>query len=181
MKFLVELKLEEEVFSQLASEYRNKLLVYAYRMVGNIEDARDIVQDTLLKAYISRAQFANGTNVRAWFYKITHNVALNYIQDKKTEKRVYEKIGNRQSKIQYDDIQVEHSELKNMMQKEIGKLPAQYREVVILRFMQHLKYEEVAEVLDIPLNTVKVYIARGLNILRKRLKPILKKDFAYEM
>lgn len=147
---------EESAWNMLVGRYRSKLISYAYRLLGNYDDAEDTVQTVLLKAYEHLHSTPHEINLNAWLYKITHNESINRLKGRILPSPRPKPSGN--------------SELQKALEEELYKLPRAYKPSMILRFLQHLKYEEIAEALNVPINTVKTHIARGLKMLKERVK-----------
>lgn len=147
---------EQDAWNLLVAKYRSKLFSYAYRLLGNYDDAEDTVQTVLLKAYEHLHDTSNELNLNAWLYRITHNESINRLKGRILPEPRPKPTGS--------------TELQKTLEEELYKLPKSYKPSMILRFLQHLKYEEIAEALDLPINTVKTNIARGLKILKERVK-----------
>lgn len=179
-----ELQKRQREFEKEALPHMLLLYNYAYRMTGNEEDAKDLVQETYLKAFRFWDQYEPGTNIRAWLFKIMKNSYINK----------YRKATKEPGKVDYDEVQnfyetvrdesFESSDLQehifeNIFEDEIiealGKLPDEFRTVVILADIEGLSYEEIADFLDIPIGTVRSRLHRGRKMLRKQLYEFAKR------
>jgi RNA polymerase sigma-70 factor (ECF subfamily) len=146
--------------------HRMELLQYVSRMLGASSDSEDIVQTALLKAH------QNGTqpeNRRAWLYTIVRNEVVDHLRRKKVRQNAAVSVAEAKGPSEL----AETADSVERVLAAVAGLPESMREVIVLRFQQHLKFEEIAAVTGAPLGTVKVYAARGLKLLRERLKGIL--------
>jgi RNA polymerase sigma-70 factor (ECF subfamily) len=161
---------EEEGFSHATLEFLDSLYGAALRLTRNADRAQDLVQDTYLKAIRARQQFASGTNLKAWLYTILHNTWRNRQRD------------GARSRVEFDSDAVERSAeggraeprreetpeslllrdtLSADLQAALDGLAESFREVVWLRDVDELTYQEIADVLDIPIGTVMSRLSRG--------------------
>ncbi len=179
-----ELLKRQKEFEVEAIPHMQFLYNFAYRMTGNEEDAKDLIQETYLKAFRFWDQYQPGTNIRAWLFKIMKNSYINK----------YRKATKEPGKVDYDEVQnfyetvrdesFETSDLQehifeNIFEDEIiealGKLPEEFRTVVILADIEGQSYEEIAKFLDIPIGTVRSRLHRGRKMLRKELYEFAKR------
>lgn len=151
---------------------------YALRMTRNAEDASDLLQETYLKAYRFWDKFEQGTNLRAWLFRIMKNTYINlYRKEVKEPDTVdYDEIES-----YYNIIRDESSDDNDLQQKIFGQLldddvskaleslPEEFKTVVILCDIEGLSYEEIAEFLQIPVGTVRSRLHRGRKILYTQL------------
>ncbi len=171
-------------FEREAIPHMDVLYNYALRMSGNPDKAKDLVQDTFLKAYRFWNKFEKGTNVRAWLFQIMKNTYINvYRQEKKEPDTVdYEEIQNF-----YDSIRASTSDTNDLQEKLFGQLldddiskaleslPEEFRTVVILCDIEGLPYEEIAEFVQCPVGTVRSRLHRGRKLLHAKLFDYAKK------
>ena len=169
---------KQRSFEREALPHTDLLYNYALRMTNNPADADDLVQETCLKAYRFWDTYAQGTNIRAWLFRILKN---SYINRYRREVREPEKV-------EYDDVRslyatggegtaerndLQESMFGNLLDDEItnaiASLPDEFRTVVILCDIETLTYEEVATFMDCPLGTVRSRLHRGRKLLRGRL------------
>ncbi|MFN8166026.1 MAG: RNA polymerase sigma factor [Bacteroidia bacterium] len=161
------------------SDFRSKvtkeadpLRHFAYRLTQDDEDAADLVQDTMLKAFTNEEKFAEGTNLKGWLYTMMKNIFIN-----KYRRAMKSKIFNDQTDDQYflNSAASDRENLgeSNLVMKDIndaiGRLSENLRTPFLLSF-QGFKYEEIASGLRIPLGTVKVRIHNARKELMKMLK-----------
>lgn len=172
-------------FEELAMPHVDSLYNMALRMSINKEDAEDLVQETYLKAYRFFDTFQKGTNVKAWLFKILRNTFINK----------YRKAISSPSEVLYEDIELVNSYVSNNNEPDtresidtlkskveslddilgddiknaIDSLPIEYREAIIYSDIEELTYKEIAEIINVPIGTVKSRINRARSLLRKNL------------
>jgi RNA polymerase sigma-70 factor (ECF subfamily) len=165
-------------FERQTLPHMEVLYNYALRMTGNKEDANDLLQETYLKAYRFWDKFEQGTNLRAWMFRIMKNTYINLYrkESKEPDKVDYEEIES-----YYNLIRDQNSDDNDLQQKMFGQLldddvskalealPEEFRTVVILCDIEGLAYEEIAEFLQIPVGTVRSRLHRGRKLLYSRL------------
>jgi RNA polymerase sigma-70 factor (ECF subfamily) len=165
-------------FQKEAMQHIDALYNFALRMTNDQEDAEDLVQETYMKAYRFFDSFEKGTNCKAWLFRILKNSYINK----------YRKEAKEPDKVDYDDIKefyhtVKHSstDSNDMQEKIFGSLlddevsraleglPEDFREVVQLCDIEGFTYEEIANMVDCPIGTVRSRLHRGRKVLRDRL------------
>ncbi|HEY7114463.1 MAG TPA: sigma-70 family RNA polymerase sigma factor [Thermoanaerobaculia bacterium] len=167
-------------FDSQAMPYLDSLYNTAYRMTRSAEDAEDLVQETYFKAYKYYDKFEEGTNLKAWLFKILKNTFINNYRKKKLEPRSvdfaeiedsFERIVRRDNSEQPADPEAEyfHGVLDDDVKKALDSLPYDYRMVVILADLEDFSYKEIAEILDCPVGTVMSRLYRGRKLLEKAL------------
>jgi len=169
-------------FADQAMPYMSALYGAALRMTRNPTDAEDLVQETYLRAYRGFGGFREGTNLKAWLYKILTNTYINIYRAKKRrpdqvdldempEFSLYRQIGGLEAVAA--DATPETEVLAGIPDDEVKaaleSLPEQFRMAVILCDIEEFSYKEIADILDIPIGTVMSRIHRGRKLLQKRL------------
>ncbi len=171
-------------FEREALPHMDILFNYALRMTGNPDDAKDLVQETFLKAYRFWDKYEKGTNIRAWLFRIMKNSYINrYRKETKEPETVdYDEIQNFYNSIRYEasdqnDLQekIFGGLLEDDVTKAMETLPEDFRTVVILCDIEDLSYEEIAEFVDCPVGTVRSRLHRGRKMLRAKLFEYAKK------
>ena len=163
---------EADALASLDSLYRTAL-----RLTHRPADAEDLVQDTYLKAFRARNQFAPGTNLRAWLFTILHNAARNRARDRARDhvdidsdavERAAESSLDGQPAATPEALLMRDA-LAPELQAAIDALPLAFREAVWLRDVEEFSYAEIAEMLQVPAGTVMSRISRGRRLLFERL------------
>lgn len=166
---------QQDVVAQVPS-----LLAVARRLCRNDTDAEDLVQDTVIRAIRARKHFQAGTNMRAWLLKIQRNSFINRYHRGAIERAVMNTtvadpvidgwMSNASMRAMRDpDGFVVRPELADALTTAIGKLPHEFREVVLLADAEELAYREIAEILDCPIGTVMSRLHRGRRLLKAEL------------
>lgn len=168
-------------FEKLVLENQKKVYNLALRMVGNEEDALDMSQEAFIKAYNSIALFRGDSRFSVWLYRLTTNVCLDFLraEGRKAHNSLsYISEENEEKEIEIPDDRfspenvVEKTELREAVNRGLLSLPKDYRAVLLLREIDGLSYEEIADALSLEVGTVKSRIFRA----RKRLCSILVAD-----
>lgn len=161
----------------------NSMYNFAYRLTLDQDDSKDLVQDTYLKAYRFIESFQQGTNAKAWLFRILKNSFINDYRKKSKEpsKVDYQEVESYYNSEEVDrqitpDLRVEA--LKDMIGDEISNalnsLDVDFRTVIILCDLEGFKYDEMAKILDIPIGTVRSRLHRARNLLKEKLSEYAK-------
>ncbi|MAP84395.1 MAG: RNA polymerase subunit sigma-24 [Candidatus Marinimicrobia bacterium] len=167
----------EQAYIELVRRYRNRLMTFVFRFLGDMDLSEDIVQDTMVKVYTHKHYYKEIAKFSTWIYTIAGNFAKTELRKRKRRKvtllsqmnsddRKYE-IPSTELKSE-DIVQGEYAERD--IQKAILQLPLHFRTVVILRDIQELSYEEISKIVNVPLGTVKSRINRARLQLQQALK-----------
>jgi RNA polymerase sigma-70 factor, ECF subfamily len=160
---------DRDAFAELVSRYADRIFNLAYRMTGNRSEAEDMAQDAFLRAYRGLASFRPGNPFGAWLYRIAVNVCLSA---RRQDDPATEPIDENEAVIDpapaVADV-AEQRELQAAVQRAIVSLPPMYRAVLILYHIEDRSYEDIATLLDLPINTVRTHLHRGRAMLRERL------------
>ncbi len=157
-------------FNQIVDKYKNRLMNVIVRMVQETEQAEDIVQETFLRVYQHRDSFDFRHCFSTWLYTIALNLARNELRKRKRFK--FFDIFDLQGKEAEIAVEMElPSNLPQAIEKALETLPEKYKTAFVLRDIQELPYEEVAQIMNIPLGTVKSRVNRARAILKEKLKP----------
>jgi RNA polymerase sigma-70 factor (ECF subfamily) len=155
-----------ESVNAVITEQVPRLRRYARALTGDRMSADDLVQDTLERAWEKLHLWQRGSDMRAWMFSIMHNTFINHIKKKQL---VTTSLDDDEALSVSTSATQEHSLEMRDLASSIGKLPYEYREVILLIGLEQMQYEEVAQVLDIPLGTVMSRLSRG----RERLRTIM--------
>ena len=160
-------------FEELAMPLFNSLYNFACWLVHNSNDAEDLVQETYLKALRSFASFQSGTNFRAWIFQILRNNFLSSCS--KLERRMTVAMDSEEDGCELAvDTETPETILMNrfnsqLVQRAIEDLPVHYRETLLLCEVEEMSYQEIAEILTIPMGTVMSRLARARKAVRESL------------
>jgi RNA polymerase sigma-70 factor (ECF subfamily) len=171
---------DKQAFELLIKKYQRRIFHLIYRITQDPAVVESLAQDVFLKAYRSISSFRGSSRFYTWLYRIAVNTSLSYIKK--------ESVGeNREKRVDYDldtsNLAVDSMKIEDpeelLMRKEffrhlvgsLRRLPEELRTAVILREFTGLNYEEIAEVMEIPLGTVRSRIFRARSRLREMLEP----------
>lgn len=170
-----------EAYEILVKRYKDPLMNFVYRFVGDRDVCTDVVQETMIKFYLNKDSYRSFAKFSTWIYTIAANLAKNEL--KRRKRRVIFSIDNSddekspqiEDKMFLAPDRAADGEIRNeIIQKALLKVKPVYREVVILRDIQDLSYEEISEITGLAIGTVKSRINRGRIQLQKLLKNIYK-------
>ncbi len=157
-------------FNALVNRYKNRLHNVLVRMLDSQETAEDILQETFLRVHQHRNSFDFRFAVSTWIYTIALNLARNELRRRKRVQ--FLDILDYSNKLKAPEEKVDNSpKFMAVLDKAVAKLPQKYRQAFILRDIDQLSYEEIAQILSVPLGTVKSRVNRARDMLRSMLKP----------
>lgn len=155
-------------FDQIVNRYKDQLVNFAYRFLGDKEDAEDITQETFLRVYKKKNAYKNVAKFSTWIYTIAGNLAKTELRRRKRKKLMsLTNLGfeDKDFEIKSEDPRPDEAldkVVKNdLIQSAIDSLPEKFKEVIIFRDIQELSYEEISKIVKIPLGTVKSRVNRG--------------------
>lgn len=173
---------DEAAFEEIVYRYSDRLMNFAYRFVLNREESEDIVQDTFLKVYQNRHAYREIAKFSTWIYTITGNLAKTVLRKRRNRKLFFfsrlgpeDKDMDFPSKDRKPENKIEGQFDERIIQRAIKKLPEHFRTVIILRDIQELSYEEISNIINAPLGTVKSRINRARLRLQEDLKHLKRK------
>ncbi|MBY6261496.1 sigma-70 family RNA polymerase sigma factor [Azospirillum sp. 412522] len=140
---------------------------YARALLRNSADAEDLVQEALTRAVARADSFQAGTNLRAWLFTILHNIHVNQVRSKAARPQEVD-VDDVESKLVSPPRQEERVELREMM-RAVDELPEEQRKVLLLVALEGLKYDEVADMLGVPIGTVMSRLSRAREAVRAKL------------
>ena len=165
---------DTEAFARLVRTYENKIYRLAFRMCGSADDASDIAQEAFLAAWRGLPSFRGDSGFATWLYRLTSNAAIDYLRRQKKQRG---DISLDDEELGLDAVDTgpgpqdaaERTEVRSVVAAGLQELSEGHRQVLVLREIQGLSYEEIADVLEVDLGTVKSRISRARSALRKIL------------
>lgn len=159
-------------FGELVRRWEQKIYGFIRRYVGNSEEARDLTQDTFTKAYQNLDRLSDPARFSSWLYKIALNECrMLFRRQKGTFKVSLDEGGRDLARVDRNEaVQEQGLELKEsvvQLKRAFAKLPKEQREVILMKEFQGLKFNEISEILDVPLSTAKSRMYLGLKTLRR--------------
>jgi RNA polymerase sigma-70 factor (ECF subfamily) len=175
----------EPAFRELLARYERPVFSLVYRMVRDRTLAEDLAQEAFIRAFNAIDTYNPAYRFSNWIFKIAHNHTIDHIRRRKLdtisidgsphaltardeERTALVLVSTEESPAAY----VEHRELGGQLERAIGELRPEYRTVILLRHVEGYAYEEIADVLDIPLGTVKTYLHRARAELKEKLADV---------
>jgi len=168
---------DKQAFAELVDRYQKKVYSIALRLLGDREESRDASQEVFLRLYKALSDYRKDKDFLPWLYTITANIARDRWRRRKREKGAVplnEVTAIADHRFSPESV-LEAKDIRQMVEKAVASLPWEYRTPIILRHIEDLSYKEIAEIMKLPLNTVKTRIRRGRLILREILDPLLEK------
>jgi RNA polymerase sigma-70 factor (ECF subfamily) len=168
-----------EHFQSLVEQHQDRVFTLSCYLLGDREEAADATQEVLLRLWRNLGGLDDDGGVAAWLTRVTRNYCFDQLRKRRSQKNA---LGDEQEPEVFeltagDDPSPEHraatSDLGRHLQRAIRELSEPYRSVLILREVQEMKYKEISEALEMPINTVKVNIHRGRRMLRDRLRGVM--------
>lgn len=163
---------DQDAFSLLVQRYQRRVFNLVFRMLQNYEEASEITQEAFLAAWQGLPSFRGDARFSTWLYRIAYNCALRQLELRKRDQALQQALQAEQT-LEDDEPQAAHlTRLDNqeLVQQQLSQLPPKYRIVLILRHLQEMTYEEMAEVLTMPIGTIKTHLFRARNLLKERLQ-----------
>lgn len=170
-----------EAYELLVKRYKDPLINFVYRFLGDRDICTDVVQDTMIKFYLNKDSYKSFAKFSTWIYTIAGNLAKNELKRRKRRSFLSLHTDDDEAPVQIEDKtfiapdRYTDGAIKNkMIQRALLKVKPVYREVVILRDIEAFSYEEIADITGLSIGTVKSRINRGRTQLQKLLKNIYK-------
>lgn len=167
---------KQDYFGLLVNRYEKKLNKYVQRLTGlDSESIEDILQEAFIKIYINLNDYDSDYSFSSWAYRITHNEAVNYLRKNKKVIIIPLETDDDESANLIDTLrseidvaeEISGKDLVERIRKAISMLPEKYREVLILRYMEDMNYEEISDILRMPMGTVATTINRAKEKFKK--------------
>jgi len=164
-------------YNFLVQHYKNRIYSYSIYLLKNRMDADDVTQEALIKIWKNIDQFSV-LSAKSWIMKMTHNLCIDYLRKRKSDLNknpfsvddVSEFIESKEEENPMFEVEIKltHDKVK----EAIKRLPENHRSVFVLYEIQNMKYKEISKILEIPINSVKIYLMRARKQLQIELKEI---------
>lgn len=158
-----------ESFSFLVERYEGKLKRYARKFLANPEDINDTAQEIFIKAYVNIKSFDTDKRFSPWIYRIAHNELVNMLKKKEKNPLPFfdaDTLFPHPISKEETDRKTQSDEIKKVLDKCLNQIPFKYKEPLLLFYMEELSYNEIAEVMRVPVSTVGVRLKRGKRMLK---------------
>lgn len=172
---------ETNAFSELVERYQTKVYSLALRMCGSEDDAFDLAQEAFLRAWQSLGSYRSDAAFSSWLYRLTSNVCIDYLRKKKRSRVIsltFEDDEGEQAQLELPDSaptpeqRLLQKEEQALLREAMNALPVEARQILTLRAINGLSYEQIAEVMGLPEGTVKSRLSRAREQLRKKILQI---------
>lgn len=168
---------DQDAFKMLMNKYQKPLYYHIVKMVKNHEQVEDIIQESFVKAFSNLGSYNTNYAFSTWLYRITTNHTIDYLRKKKLQTTsINEPVRAKDGEMQFQivgsaetDRKIIRKERKKIVSEAIENLPEKYREVIQMRHLEEMSYQEISEELDLPLGTVKAHLFRAREMLYKAL------------
>jgi len=164
---------EKELFGILIDRYEAKLTRYIKRFLQNEEDITDIVQNVFIKVFVNLQSFDVDRLFNSWIYRIAHNETVTYLKKRGNEKVSFldfDTMFPHPFAKETADKPTLDKELEDLMTSSLSLIPLKYKEILVLYYYEELSYQEIADILHIPIATVGVRLRRGREQLERHIK-----------
>jgi RNA polymerase sigma-70 factor (ECF subfamily) len=170
---------DQRAFAEIVGMYKDKLYHLAYRMTGSRQEAEDVVQDAFLRVFRSLDRYDEHQKFSTWIYRIATNLCIDRLRKRRSVYSLDAESADHEGLDGYamlpGDERTPESELilsetQRIVQEAIDTLPAKYKGVMVLRYLQDLSLQEISDVLGMPVTTIKTRVHRGREYLRKKLE-----------
>ncbi len=155
---------DQELYAVIIDRYQDKLLRYAYNLIKNKDKAIDIVQESFVKAFINLNDFNTEKKFSSWIYRIVHNQTINLAKKYQKETPLLENWDFESDDNVEEDF--EQKEIKENVEKCLEEIPLLYSEPLSLHYIDEKSYEEISDILRIPMGTVATRINRAKKLMR---------------
>lgn len=165
-------------FEELMKKYNKKIYGFIYRMVRDNEVAIELTQDFFIKIFNVVAKYNFEYKFSTWAYRICYNLVIDYVRKHQTyiDSLDDDNISQKQmlesdNYVSEDGFNIlEKEELRNYIWKAVDSIPVKYKELILLRYLQGLKYDEIADITELPVGTVKNRIFKAKELLKKEIE-----------
>ena len=165
---------DQDAFASLMQRHQRRVFNLILRMLQDYEEASEITQEAFLAAWMGLPSFRGEARFATWLYRIAYNCALKQLERRKRERflraaieaeQILEEVNKQE---QAEDI-LELRVRQAIVREQLEKLPTTYRRVLTLRHLQEMIYEEMADILTLPIGTIKTHLFRARHLLKERL------------
>ncbi len=176
---------DETAFLEITRRYRNQITNYVYRMLDDYDRAVDLTQETFVRVWVNAGRYQATYSFSTYIYKIAHNLAISELRQRKRRRTIqlptfFSDKDSEELEVEIedrkqpaaDDVMIS-DERRRAVSRAIASLPEKYRAALVLCDIEEKSYEEISEVLELPVGTVKSRINRARNLLKEKLRDYL--------
>jgi len=170
---------DERAYVELVNRYKDRLFNFIFPFFGDVEQSEDVVQDTMLRLYEKKHYYKEIAKFSTWIYTIARNLANTELRKRKRRKTTYLSQMSKEER-QYDipaiqddvDQDLQNEFMRNRINQAIDALPDHFKTVIILRDIQELSYDDISNIVEVPLGTIKSRINRARLQLQAELQDL---------
>lgn len=162
-------------FRKLVDMYKEKAVRISCSVIGNLSDAEDITQEAFVRVYKNIGKFKFKSKFSTWFYRILINLCRDSLKRKQNSRVVFQ-INNQEHEYQYEDTKAKspsgillNKELRQKIEQALVLLPEKQQIVFVLKYKQDMKIDEIAQMMNVSISTIKVHLFRAVRALQKKL------------
>ncbi len=164
---------DQDAFAGLVQRHQRRVFNLVFRMLQNYEEANEVTQDAFFAAWQGLSSFRGDAQFSTWLYRVAYNCALKQLDQRRRDGVLQSAIQTEMNNTE-DHITacIETYDRQEIVRNQLLTLPSKYRIVLVLRHLQDMTYEEMAEILAVPIGTIKTHLFRARNLLKERLLAI---------
>jgi RNA polymerase sigma-70 factor (ECF subfamily) len=164
---------DQDAFAQLVQQHQRRVFNLVFRMLQQYEESNEVTQEAFLAVWQNLPTFRGEARFSTWLYRIAYNCALKQLEQRKRDQAL--KVAVQAELLPGEgyepiDAQLEAHSRQELIHEQLAHLPAKYRIVLVLRHLQDMTYEEMADILTMPIGTIKTHLFRARNLLKERLE-----------
>ena len=164
---------DQDAFAGLVQRHQRRVFNLVFRMLQNYDEANEVTQDAFFAAWQGLSSFRGDAQFSTWLYRVAYNCALKQLDQRRRDgvlqSAIQTEIDNTEDHI---TARIETYDRQEIVRNQLLTLPSKYRIVLVLRHLQDMTYEEMAEILAVPIGTIKTHLFRARNLLKERLLAI---------
>jgi RNA polymerase sigma-70 factor, ECF subfamily len=168
-----------EAFELIVERYQNQVFALAYRLGGDYDEAKDMAQEVFIRIYRELPRFDQERRFFPWMYRVAHNTCINLLHRRPREaaplESVFDLAAGDNSEAGSPTASYEQLEQSEIINQALQSLAENYRLPLVLKYLEGMSYQEVADQLDLPVSTIETRLFRGRALLKKRLAHIINK------
>jgi len=166
---------DQDAFALLVQRHQHRVFNLVYRMLQQYDEANEVTQETFLAAWQGLPSFRGDARFSTWLYRIAYNCCMKQLEQHKRDHVLQTAIQAEQRLEDADsgtrvDTEIDAHDRQILVREQLSTLPTKYRLVLVLRHLQEKTYEEMAEILAMPIGTIKTHLFRARNLLKERLQ-----------
>ncbi len=166
---------DQDAFALLVQRHQHRVFNLVYRMLQQYDEANEVTQETFLAAWQGLPSFRGDARFSTWLYRIAYNCCMKQLEQHKRDHVLQTAIQAEQRLEDADsgtrvDTEIDAHDRQILVREQLSALPTKYRLVLVLRHLQEKTYEEMAEILAMPIGTIKTHLFRARNLLKERLQ-----------